>query len=863
MKRVLAGLKWILVGVIVLVAIAWAGVYLLTRTQWGVQRVGGYVVHSIGSGIHGRLTVGRIRSGGLLRGAVLERLTIVDAAGQPFLSVDSARTTYGWRSLLSGQILLGKLELYHPTVVIEELPGDTLWNFEKIFLDTSTVHGVPRLMRFSDVRVYDGDATVAFPLDVKGPIQPADTARLVVRRVASGWQRVMHFHEIFGTFPDVLWQSPTEPGKLLRFSSLSGRGYVWSTPVELRQAAGSLALHDSIVAFNVTDVQLPRSNGAVLGRVVVRHEQNDYDIRITGRRLAFADLDWLYPRLPKQGGGSGDIRILSVPRGTLWSIRNARLQTPGTQLAGSFGIVTGDTLYFTQVNLRAAPFDLKLVQSMLPGKLPIHGLLVGTVVVQGPLSALETHGNLRLDEAGTESSALRWAGTVDLRRPFGARNFRADIQRLDLALVSALDPAFTLPGAVSGRIDASGRLDRSVRLVADLEHSLAGHGSSHLTGSGDLSWSRKSSSFDLRFEALPVALDALAHTFPALQRLEGTARGPVTVRGSLADLVVSADLATSAGRLAVDGRFDLASKRPGFRAAGELTGFHLDQVLEGMPPTTISGKYALDGAGKTLADADARGRLDVRSGRVGELALRGGTLQVQLRDGLARIDSLRLGSAAGSLTGSGEFGLRPGRSGTLELRADADSLGALQPFFFADTAAEGLRPPVRMAGTLRAKASFTGSIDAFDVSATGTLTRARFGDGSAQRALLTLTGSSLGSVRPAWKLQGTADSLRVGGLFFPATTLGADYSAPSGRFSFSATGADSGTYALSGDYHFRGDTADVRICRLPSLDGRARRPLADGERSGDRRRRPFRVCRGRDSRRRRQPAPIPRPFPSP
>ncbi|HEX9105824.1 MAG TPA: hypothetical protein VF832_01315, partial [Longimicrobiales bacterium] len=270
MRRVFAGFKWILLGVITIVVILWAGIYLLTRTQWGVQRVGAYVVRSIGSGIHGKLTVGRIRSGGLLGGAMLERLSIVDSAGRPFVTVDSARASYGWRSLLRGQIVLGSLDLYHPVVVIEQLPGDSLWNFDRIFADTSTAPGQPRLVRFSDVRVFGGDATVAYPLDIKGRIQPGDTARLIVRGYGTRLQRVMHFQQVDAELPDVLWESPTEPGKMFRFSRLSGSGYVWSTPVQLRQAAGTLVLHDSIVAFNVPQVQLARSDGEVLGRVVVR-----------------------------------------------------------------------------------------------------------------------------------------------------------------------------------------------------------------------------------------------------------------------------------------------------------------------------------------------------------------------------------------------------------------------------------------------------------------------------------------------------------------------------------------------------------------------------------------------------------------
>ncbi len=814
MKRAFSALRWLVVALVALAAVAVVAILVLTRTPWGVERVGRYAVTSIGRGIHGRLRVGRIESRRLLGGLTLRDIAITDSAGNPFVHVDSARLGYHWRSLLGGQIVLSSLELFRPVVVIEQVPGDTLWNYEKIFYDTTTVPGAPRLVQFHDVTIHDGDATVAFPFEQKPPILPSDTARMIIRRAGRGLQRVLYFREVEAGLPDVLWESPAEPGRLIKIARVSTRGYVWSTPFDLRQAAGMVALHDSVVAFDAREVRLPATHGKLVGRVVVHDSANDYDVQIAGERLAFADLHWLYPKLPKDGGGSGNMRILTVPRGTLWLMRDARLHTPGTNVAGSFGIVTGDTLYFTQVSLRASPFDLKLVQSILPGKLPIQGLLVGTVVVQGPLSALRTHGDLRLagGPGGASPSAVRWEGTIDLRGPYGATNFRADLDSLDLALLTALDPTLTLRGALRGRIDANGRLDRDIRLIADVQHTLPGGGSpSHVTGSGDVSWTRRASSFDLKLEAVPVALDAVAQAFPALKGLGGTARGPVTVKGSLADLLVDADFDTPAGRLAVKGRFDLASRRPAYHASGELTGFHLDQIVAGIPATSISGRYRVDGAGKTLADAQATLSVDLTGGRAGGVALHDGAMHLSLLGGLAHVDSLRLATAAGTVQGQGDFGVAPGRSGKLELKLDADSLGALQPLFFADSVTPGAEPVQRMAGRVHGQGTLTGGLDAFDVAAEATLARARFGATSAARGTLRFTAAALRSAHPTWKLEAGADTLRYGGLLFPATTLTADYTAPSGSLSLTATGADRGDYVLAGDYRMAGDTANLAV----------------------------------------------------
>ncbi len=118
MKRAFSALGWLAVALVALLALVAVAIVVLTRTPWGVERVGRYAVTSLGRDIHGRLTVGRIESGGLLGGLTLRDVAITDSAGNPFVHVDSARAGYHWRSLLGGQIVLSRLELFHPVVVI-------------------------------------------------------------------------------------------------------------------------------------------------------------------------------------------------------------------------------------------------------------------------------------------------------------------------------------------------------------------------------------------------------------------------------------------------------------------------------------------------------------------------------------------------------------------------------------------------------------------------------------------------------------------------------------------------------------------------------------------------------------------------
>src|SRR5690606_17834051 len=160
------------------------------------------------------------------------------------------------------------------------------------------------------------------------------------------------FGEADAEFPRVLWESPVEEGKLFRIRRLSTRGYIWKTPFELDDLSGVVTIRDSLISFEADRFRLPGSRGSGVGRIILG-DRNLYDIRIVGDEVQFADLQWLYPPLPDEGSGELVFRIQSQPEGgTLWLAQDAHLRAPGTVLRGDFGIVTGDTLYFTQVNLR-------------------------------------------------------------------------------------------------------------------------------------------------------------------------------------------------------------------------------------------------------------------------------------------------------------------------------------------------------------------------------------------------------------------------------------------------------------------------------------------------------------------------------
>src|SRR5690606_5162937 len=125
----------IVVGVLLGLVIAAIAVYMLSETQFGAERVRGFVVGRISERIQGELRVGAIRPGRLLGGAVVEDFALAGPRGRPFLQADSARIRYDLIDLLAGRWVFRDVVLYSPVVVIERLPGDTAWNYEYTFAD--------------------------------------------------------------------------------------------------------------------------------------------------------------------------------------------------------------------------------------------------------------------------------------------------------------------------------------------------------------------------------------------------------------------------------------------------------------------------------------------------------------------------------------------------------------------------------------------------------------------------------------------------------------------------------------------------------------------------------------------------------
>jgi autotransporter translocation and assembly factor TamB len=803
------------IGILAGLLVAMLAILLLTRTQWGMERARSYVVGWLEDRVEGELRLGRITGPGLLGGVVIHDFGIVDERGRPFVIADSAELVYSWRTLLAGRIVLDRVSLYQPRVYFEKLPGDTIWNFEHIF--PPAVPETPaerRLIMFDDARIINGRAVIRMPFEPDQPVAAADTARIILEPVPGGLARTMIFEDVNARLTRVIWESPIEHGRLFDIQTVQGRGYVWREPFMIRNGRGTVTTRDSIIAFDLPEVALPSSNAGILGRVVARTGTNDLDIRVDGQRVSFTDLQWLHPNLPDEGGGSLVLHIQTQPNGTLWLAEDARLSTRGTTIAGTVGIVTGDTVYFTRVDLRASPLDLDLIERLLPGTLPVEGLLVGTVEVRGPLSALETSGDLRLAGGGVGSgSHVVWRGVLDLRnQQIAARSMRADVRDLELALLTAFQPELRLGGTLTGELHGAGRLDR-LTFTGALQHASPDGARSSVDGGGTVTGMGAGRRFDVSLQAAPVTLQDLAFHVPALRGMEGDLRGPVRLSGTAADLDFEAELATPAGTLELRGNVlgDGPTRR--VTAVARAHGFALHALRPELPRTLATGTLELDVTGTDLATAAGSVRLVLDSARVGDLPLGRLTTGGTLADGLLSLDSASLLTAAGIGRAHGTVGLVHGREGRLQAAFMSESLTPLEVHLLG-AAARGSDTDPRLAGRLDAVAAATGWIGDLTVEGRVLGERMVVGGTTAARLSADLHGTGIGGAAARFRISATADSLSVLSHAFASARLEIGRTADS--TAISATGEADGVEKLyAAGVHFA--AADAAVLRLDAL----------------------------------------------
>ncbi|HKP77144.1 MAG TPA: hypothetical protein VJT67_16550 [Longimicrobiaceae bacterium] len=409
-------------GLLLGAALAFLVGNIVARTRPGHEWVLKQTLRALGGSIKGgRLTVGRV-DGNLFEGAKLYGLALRDLQGRAFIEADSAYAKYDVRTLLQPRIVIDSLTLYRPRIWVFRMPGDSVWNYQAIFADTTPVDTTrPHLERSTSlafVKMVDGTVRVETPFaaDTSLPVREqqrqmrqflSDSSAVVIRAVPRGYVRTVDLRRLYGVMSRVRFGPGSELGTTLHIDTLRGDVHFYRTPIQIRHLQGNLSLPGSEMSstgygrygglktgfaeFDIPLARLPNSKLAVSGAVRFDNyprwfDPNQgpmYDVALKGDSVSFRDFQWLYPRFPGDLRGGMQLLIESRPEGVMIDARQTHLRAPGTRIDGSFGMIMGDTLRFVDMNVIARPVRVQMIERMLPDGLPVRGLVLGGAEIRG------------------------------------------------------------------------------------------------------------------------------------------------------------------------------------------------------------------------------------------------------------------------------------------------------------------------------------------------------------------------------------------------------------------------------------------------------------------------------------------------
>ena len=718
-----------LVLVVAVLIIAGAGLLVLTRTDFGRERVRRFVVSAVQGQANGIVRIGKI-TGNLITGVTLHDVSITDSTGAPLVVAEQITAHYRIGDFLDKKIALNDVELVRPLIMLDRQPGGQ-WNYRRIFPGDSTAvadttAGWGDWISFTDVTIVDGRLVVRTPwepsADTPSEMRAKEAEEAlaggsrahVIRAANGGLQKEMEFRDLNTKLPRVRLADPAEETMLIQVATLRAIAALFNPPeADIRDLAGTFELTGDSLWWAGVNAKLPSSQ--VSGDGLYAYESGDMRLRLKGNPVTTADLRWLFPNLPADGGGSLDFAMDWIGDTAVYIARNADLRIERATLAGDFGITLADTVTFHNTDVRFANLGTRLIQQIAPVvNVPRHGTLGGRAAVAGGLNALDVNGDVTFDDEQSGRSRVIARGEVGFQNAFRASQLKLNLAPVQVDLVRIVARDFPIGGTVRGTVTVDGSSRGWLGSDADLVHE-EGAERSHIIGDGEFRLGQQRW-MNLDIRATPLSLVTVGRFIPAAE-LRGQAAGPIRVTGPFSQLAVAADLAvTGGGDLAVRGTVDLASEDIGYNLGAVANLFNANVVIARLPQTSLTATASARGRGFDPATMRADLAADIATSVYDSLAVDSATVRVSIADGLARVDTLVLRAPSSRADAKGTFGLVGAREGRLTYAVALDSLGAFSRWLPArDTGVVEPRPAMAARAIARAREDSARAADAVAV----------------------------------------------------------------------------------------------------------------------------------------------------
>ena len=748
----------IIVAALVIVAVVLTAT---TQTAYGRDQLRNMIVTRIAPSVQGRMYLGKM-TGGLFTGVTIDSLEIRDREDSLFIASGKITLRYDPRDLLDGRLMFSRAVIERPVIrVMQHENGD--WNYRRIFPKKKKSAIPERPSRFGSIFMFDSVAVHDATYILIMPWHPADSLQGArrdssirynlahqereIRRSKEGFTRTYRWTGGAISLSHARLSHPDSVGRYFEIRRINVRES--DPPFHFRNVQGNMRWVKDSIWFDLAHFDLPASTGSAKGKVVWGSDlPMRYAVDVVGDSVSLKDVAWVYPTLPRDGGGRMKLSIRNNPQNLKvleYAISEMDVRTQDSRLRGAmtFG-VGGPVLVVKDVALEASPVDMRLIRTLNGKPFPYdwQGQLRGVVRARGgPLNRWTVDdARLVFNDANVPGAVSRFSGRGDLDILFPAytqfRGFHANVAQLDLRTLQYVNPEFP---RVNGFVSGTATLDSSwldVRFRnANVTHRDGPESPSRFTGAGRMTLGDDFITYDLDLVAAPLSFTTLARSYTAIP-LRGTHEGPIRVSGTLNNLDISASLSGPGGRFGVDGTFDLYPSRYSARGTVNLAGVDVRTLLQRdkMPHTELTGRVIMSIAGDSLSNMEGGVAIDVERSSVDRLGIHDSRAGLTLVDGRLRVDTLAVHTTAATLSGAGAIGLTASANDSLRLVINMDSLGGLRRYLRArkrpnaegflprtTVAEKDLKEAIRdsLAGAARIDIALRGSLDM--LNATGTV----------------------------------------------------------------------------------------------------------------------------------------------
>lgn len=708
----------LLAALAVVVILIIAGVYILTNSPFGRERIRRYVEGLIQRNSHGIVHIGKV-TGNLLHGVTLHDVVITDSARAPFVKADEIWAQYSLMTLRGKKLDFHDVRLVNPIIVIDKQPGGK-WNYDRIFpRDTTTSTGTHKTgwgtwIRFSKVTVANGDVTVRSPWEPDPHVTPAERqdavrralgpdGRLKIVQVKNGYQKESSFHKINGLFPLVRLEDPGYRSRLIEVAALTAIAEPFRPPVaDVRGLTGSVEFTGDSVWWKGARIALPQTKIAGDGKYYIYN--GDMHLRLHADPFNPSDVRWAMWRLPEQGSGKLDFGLDWTGAKSVYLLKNMDVTLERSKLAGDITTTVTDTLAFRDANLRFVNLDTRLLTHVFPTMtFPRPLILTGKATFDGGEHALRVNGDVVVDDRLSGRSHLVANGVMGLSKGvFTARDLHVRMLPLQMNLAKAIAPTLKVGGTLSGTATLNGSSAAIMTAQGDITHvengavtRATGRAAMRVRG---MPW------YDVDANMHPLALAILDRYMPSVG-LRGSASGPLRLKGPENDLAINTQLTfPDGGFLDLRGTMDLASKEGGYNLQFNTRSFNAAAAIAKAPTTSITAVGSYSGRGFDPATMQAQLVADVSASTIDTISVDRANVRVAIANGVARVDTLAVELPQGIVEAKGTFGLDPSHSGTLSYHVQIDSLSQLAGLISQDTTVVQPRPGILARRIANAKA---------------------------------------------------------------------------------------------------------------------------------------------------------------